>query len=78
MAILGGGHERLERRQLLQRAGCGAFIGVQVYELARVRQLEDRAAKSRRSVLRQFLKDGRTSAAFSCSRPGFTVQVTIV
>src|SRR6202522_3216032 len=58
VAILRCGHERLERRQLLQRAGYGAFIGVQVYELARVGQLEDRVAKSRRSPLREFLKDG--------------------
>ena len=58
MAILCRGHERLERRQLLQRSGCGTFIGVQMYELARVRQLEDRVAKSRRSGLRESLKDG--------------------
>ena len=32
VAILGRGHERLERRQLLQRSGCGAFIGVQLYD----------------------------------------------
>lgn len=34
MAILGRGRERLERRQRLPRSGYGAFIGVQVYELA--------------------------------------------
>jgi hypothetical protein len=70
VAILRRGHERSECRQLLQRTGCCAFIGVQVYELARVRQLEDRVAKSRRSGLREFRKDPAIFALVHRDRSG--------
>jgi len=48
VAISGPVYEGLKRGQLLQRAGCGALIGVQVYELPRVGRPEDRVSKSGR------------------------------
>jgi hypothetical protein len=72
VAILGPGYERFERVQLLH-ASRAALIGVQVYELARVREMEDRVPQSRRSCLCELLKDGAHERGILLFTPGLTV-----
>src|SRR5438270_9914121 len=55
VAIPRPGHEGLEGGQLLHTR-CAALVRVQMYELARVREIEDRVAKTLRARLCELLE----------------------
>src|SRR5258708_2132357 len=57
VTILSFGHEGLKRWELLQGAGGGALVGIQVEELAGLGPLEDRVAEPGRPRLRKLLED---------------------